>query len=342
MRHALSLLSVLFLAGSAPAGDEKVFSGPQPGEKLTAFKAQGISGPEAGKEFMIAGGKPAPTLLIFVHEITRPGMQLLRPVDYYASRLAPTGLQTHLVWLSADRTKTEEFLTRAKQSLSLRSPVSISLDGQEGPGNYGLNRKVALTILVARDGKVTDNFAIIQPNETDAPKVLAALAKLTGQKAPTLDEIQLQLKGGGKRPIRPDQPGGTDPARALLDEVRQLQKQVNDLTDALNEARAKLAKLEGKPAPAPLPKRKPSTPERPKARGEGKPSADPQLQGLMRRMIQKDNDEAAVQRIADEMTRWAGEDRARRAQLTDYCRLVVRLGYGTEAAQKALKKLAGD
>ena len=36
------LLSCLSLA---QAGDEKIFSGPQPGEKLTAFKALGFSEP---------------------------------------------------------------------------------------------------------------------------------------------------------------------------------------------------------------------------------------------------------------------------------------------------------
>ena len=53
----------------------------------------------------------------------------------------------------------------------------ISLDGIEGPGNYGLNRKVTLTLLVAKGTKVVANFAIVQPNETDAPKVGAAASR---------------------------------------------------------------------------------------------------------------------------------------------------------------------
>ena len=41
--------------------------------------------------------------------------------------------------------------------------VGISPDGREGPGNYGLNRNVAQTIIIAKDGKVLHNFAFTQP-----------------------------------------------------------------------------------------------------------------------------------------------------------------------------------
>src|SRR5262245_34470724 len=59
----------------------------------------------------------------------------------------------------------------------------------------------------------------------------------------------------------------------------------------------------------------------------------------MRRMIQKTNDEATVKQIAEEMIKWAGDDRQKRIILRDYCKQVAGLGYGTEAAQAALKKL---
>jgi len=274
-RILFTALLGLILVGGARSG-EKVFSGPQPGEKLSAFKVLSVAGPAAGKEVELIGHiKGGPTLLVFVHEVTRPAMQLFRPIDLYGSKLAQDGLATHFVWLTPDKAKTEQFLSNAKKSLSLKSPISISLDGQEGPGNYGLNRKVAVTILVAKDNKVVANFAIIQPNETDAPKVVEAIAKLMGKKnVPTLDELSKELGGPKKRP---------DPKGKSLE-----------------------------------------------------------LQKLMRRMIQMTNDEATVKQVADEMVKWAGSDAKKQTELRDYCRMVVRLGYGTEAAQRMLKKLAGD
>ena len=42
------------------------------------------------------------------------------------------------------------------------------------------------------------------------------------------------------------------------------------------------------------------------------------------------------------MARWAGDDPRKKAELVRYSKLVLGLGYGTEAAQDALKRLAGD
>lgn len=266
----LALFTLAFLA------QDPVFSGPQPGEKLTPFPVLAVAGPDAGKEVTLLGKSTgAPTLLVFVHEVTRPGFQLLRPLDQYGVKLAKDGFVTHFVWLAPDRTKAEEFLKRASKSLNLRSPLGIALDGAEGPGGYGLNRKVTLTILVAKDNKVVANFAIVQPNETDAPKVLAAMAKTVGQQPPSLKEL-LGDTGTAARPV------------------------------------------------------------------VGKPNADPELQRLMRRMINKANDEAAVADIARDMVKWAGDDAKKKAQMKEYCKMIVKLGYGTPAARKALQRLAGD
>lgn len=265
MLRLLPLCLVPLLLAAAP-GDEKIFSGPQPGEKLRSFKVE----TEAGKELtLLADPKDTPRVIVFVHELTRPAMQLMRPVDVYAKKMSAEGLEIHFVWLTADKAKTAQFMERAKKSLQLEGPMSISLDGIEGPGNYGLNRKVAVTILVARGDKVAANFAIVQPNETDAPKVGAAIAKLLGKKAPTLEEMGGKAAKGGK---------------------------------------------------------------------DGPPQ---ELTQLMRRMIQKDADEATVKMIAEEMTKWAGDDAARQRELRAYCQRIVEAGYGTEACKKALAKLAG-
>lgn len=254
----------------AQAADEKIFSGPQPGEKLAPFKVQGVFEPNAGKELtLLDKNAKGPVLLIFVHEITRPALQLLRPLDVYGTKLAKDGLATHFVWLSADKAKSETFLNNARKSLALTAPVAISVDGIEGPGSYGLNRKATLTIILGKDHRAVANFAIVQPNETDAPKILEAVAKLMGKKPPTADELKVA--------------------------------------------------------------------ERPMPKG-GRP---PELTSLMRRMIQKTNDAAIVKQIADEMTKWAGDDRQKQAELRAYCQQVFDLGYGTEEAKQALKKLAG-
>lgn len=233
------LVMLLFCVSTSVslAQEEKVFSGPQPGEKISTFKVLAFSGKNAGKEITVIGkDHKAPTMIVFVHEITRPGFQLMKPLDLYAKKLSSDGLQTYFVWLTEDKTKTEAWLNNAKRSLKLAAPIVISLDGLEGPGNYGLNRKVTLTILLADGRKTVNNFAIVQPNETDAPKILEAMGKLMKQKEiPTLAKLRQELGMGGR-------PGQMNPELTAL--MRQM-IQKNNTPDQVKKISNDLTKWAG-------------------------------------------------------------------------------------------------
>lgn len=181
-------MSALLMSLSFMIAD--VSSGPQVGDKLGDFKALGIFGPQADKEFQfLTQTKGKVTLVIFVQKITRPALQFLRPVDEYAAK--NDKLSAHVVWLTGDKgdkDETKAFLERAKNSLNLQTPVSICLDGKEGPPAYGLNDMAAITVLVAKDGKVVANFAYADPNGTVAKEVIAAVAKALGKEAPKTTE----------------------------------------------------------------------------------------------------------------------------------------------------------
>jgi hypothetical protein len=187
----LLLASLLAVCLIAPVrADDPIFSGPQPGEKLSPFRVFLATGERQGKEAdLIAEFAGAPTLLVFVHELTRPGAALMRPLEAFQQKRAGDGLKTAFVFLTADRSGMEQRLPLVSRSLRMQTPLAISLDGLEGPGNYGLNRKVQMTVLVAKENVVKASFALVQPNETDAPKVLAEVVKLIGGPVPTLAEL---------------------------------------------------------------------------------------------------------------------------------------------------------
>jgi len=188
---ALSLVSV------ASHAEDAVFSGPQPGEKTTGFKSLAMTGPDATKEVDFpAQFKGAPTVLVFVHGIERSIVQLLNVIDQYGFEKKDVA-RTAFIFLTADRVASEQRVPRVARSLRIQAPTAISLDGAEGPGNYGLNKKCLLTIVTAKDNKVTANFALVQPGIADAPKVIEAIAKLVGdEKPPTAEELR------GRRPTR--------------------------------------------------------------------------------------------------------------------------------------------
>lgn len=186
---------------------DTVYSGPQSGEKTTPFRVRAIAGEKQGMERdPVAEAAGAPTAFVFVSALERSLVPLLRVVDQYGAERT-NQLRTEVIFLFADRVAGEDRVKAASQSLKLRSRVGLSLDGSEGPGNYGLNKECMMTILVAKENTVTANFALVQPGIADAPKVIEALAKVCGDTNPPTAEQLSDRSGarpGGQRMARDD------------------------------------------------------------------------------------------------------------------------------------------
>lgn len=175
------------LAGQAA---DRVYSGPQPGEPTTPFKVLALSGPQSGKERdPILENAGAPAAIVFIHTIERSLVPLLRIIDEYGA-VQSNALRTELVFLSEDRLEGERRVKAANGSLKLLSRVGLSLDGGEGPGNYGLNKDCMITLVTAVQNRTRTNFAFVQPGITDASKVIGALAVVAGdQHPPSVEEL---------------------------------------------------------------------------------------------------------------------------------------------------------
>ena len=207
---------VILLAAQTPALSEdgkeekKIFSGPQVTEKLPPLKVKGVFGKESGKDFdfvKLAAGKP--TLIIFMHKLTRPSAAVTRTLMQYGGKKPSDKFFTAMVFLTPDLTDGEKRIKRARSVFTPKKNerVGISPDGQEGPGAYGLNRNMTLTILVANKGKVTANFPLVQPSvQADVMKVVKAITKVTGEKMPKLSDLfqgrYAANKGEGPSDIR--------------------------------------------------------------------------------------------------------------------------------------------
>ena len=192
---SLAVFALIRFAGWAqertPEKQPAIFSGPQVGEKLAPFKVRGAFDDAAGKEIDFvkqADGKPI--VLIFVHEANRPSMGLTRVLTAYTVSRAKDGLITGVVMLHEDATKAEEKLKSMRHAMTQKTPTGISLDGIEGPGSYGLNRNVTMTILVGKENQVTANFALVQPSiQADLPKILQEVVRVAGGEVPKLEDL---------------------------------------------------------------------------------------------------------------------------------------------------------
>lgn len=225
----------VFVAPGLVLADEEVFSGPQAGEKLPAFKVRGVLGEMSGKnlDFVTqADGKPL--VLIFVHEVSRPAIGFTRVLSTYTTQRAKDGLHTGIVWLDDDATTAENTLQRIQHALTPAAPIGVSLDGREGPGSYGLNRKVALTILLGKGGKVAANFALVQPSlQADLPKVVTEIVRVAGGTMPKPEEWEKMIAMPGAVPAK-----GDPIPRSLLQPL--LRKDANQ--EEIDQAAAKVEK----------------------------------------------------------------------------------------------------
>ncbi len=192
------------LAGAGLLAADPIFSGPQPGEKTTGFKVIGIGGEADAKERdPIEENAGAPTALVFVHQIERSLIPLLRIIEQYGLE-RPDRIRTEVIFLTPDRLAGEQRVRAANGSLKLKARVGLSPDGAEGPGNYGLNKDCLMTIVTAKDNTVVANFALVQPGIADAPKVITALAKTCGdENPPTAEALAAKQPGYGMTRGRP-------------------------------------------------------------------------------------------------------------------------------------------
>lgn len=197
----------LSLVTALPAEDQ-IFSGPQLGEKLPSFKVRGVFDDDAGKDLdFVAQADGKPIVLIFVHDVNRQSIGMTRILSQYTVSRAKDGLVTGVVWLNDDATEAENTLKRVRHALAAKAPIGVSPDGREGPGSYGLNRNVMLTILVGKEGKVTGNFALVQPSlQADLPKILESVVAVAGGKAPKLEELEGMREMMRNQPAQGDAP----------------------------------------------------------------------------------------------------------------------------------------
>jgi hypothetical protein len=178
------VINTMLIAFSSVALGKEI-SGPQVGDKLVPFAMRGVLDDEAGKPIDLvsdAGGRPL--LIYFLHERTRQSVALARQVLNDTAARKADGLDSGLVLLASDAAAMEDWVKMATQVLPRGVPIGISSDGADGPPAYNLSRKVAVTVIVAKEGRVVANFALAQPSvNDDAAKIAEAVATvLSGTK----------------------------------------------------------------------------------------------------------------------------------------------------------------
>ncbi|NNE93156.1 MAG: hypothetical protein HKN23_16050 [Verrucomicrobiales bacterium] len=332
-------------AESEKATSEVIKTGPPVGTELTPAMAYAPVGPRAGEEFDAAaaiGKKPG--AFLFIHELTRNGLPVIRGLDRAGTEFSLLGFKSHTFLLSDDRTAAETKLKAVNGSLRLASPIVLSLDGVDGPGNYALNRKAVLSLILMKDGKVHKSVAFTDVNAEDEALIRELVEEVSG----TLPQSPEEIRELVAQNLPTDEEKLKELAVDQTMQIRQLRQQI----DRLKEQRAQYAMKSRMTSNAPrgeMKGRPPAAPERGNAaksrpapeeagnspKREGKPPEDPELNGMLRAFIRQDTEKAAIDEIFASIQKRASESDELHAQAVDMFKLMLsfRDRYGTDHAQ---------
>lgn len=290
----LSLCVGQFTSNSAYAQD-KVFSGPQPGEPTTPFNTIELKGENQGAtvdSIQSNGGKP--TTLVFVHGIERSMAPLMKVIDAFGTKHKEK-IITNWVFLSDDPISSRQRLPLVGRSLKIQGRMLLSSDGIEGPGNYGLNKDCLLTVIAAKENKVAANFALIQPGIADGKTIIEALSTLIGlETPPSIESLTPNMRMAGGRTMRGEANSRT-------------QRRGQNMQPGAN-----------RPKGGNLP---------------GAAPTDDRLVGYLRQFIQKSNSNERVNTVLDQVKAYIKDDTDLTKQAMNGWIRVLHVKYGTDYAQ---------
>jgi len=162
-----------------------LFSGPQIGESIPEFKATTLTGKNANNEISPLDAGETNLQIVFFQDDTGVAIRGLFGVARVASAIEqnfdkPIGVK--VVFLADEPETITSKYGRLYEGMEDRGIdiVAASLDGRDGPGSLGLNRTVAQTVLLVRDGKVTRNFVFPEGMLYPDPHLLGGIAELIG------------------------------------------------------------------------------------------------------------------------------------------------------------------
>lgn len=330
MRISTIALTVLSLALASPSQNPS--SGPKVGTPLTSVNVWAGSGQDAGREYDAAKALGnGPGALLFVHELTRNVAPVIRGLDTLGNEHAVLGFKWRTVWLSDDRTQAETRLRAVNGSLRLHEPMVLSTDGLEGPGNYALNRRCTLTLVIAKAGKVVRAVGFTDTGRQDMPQIRTWIEEVAGEVPVQGSELE--------RLLRASLPSGKALQDLAVDQAMEIRRLKQQLA-RLRQNRGRRGRGMDRPPMRRGRDQDKPPPDAPGRKLPGKAPDDSELQTLLRSFIRKTNADERVDQVFADIVERAKTSRELTKQAVEMFKLVVGLKdrYGTPHAHELAEK----
>jgi len=186
MKKLMSLLAVAaFVLSSSVVSAEEIKSGLQPNKLIGAFYVTKVTGAakdgvKAGQNLCYRcknGGRPQ--VMVFTRANDKKVNDLVAKLDKALEANKKSQLRAFVNVLAEDKTSaTKAAKAMAKKSKAKHVPFVVPNEVENGPADYGLNAKAAVTILLCEGGKVKSNHAAKTTKELNVDQVIKDLKKI--------------------------------------------------------------------------------------------------------------------------------------------------------------------
>ena len=202
---------------------KRLYSGPQAGEKLPTLDVVGVGGKLDEKDFDAAElSNETPILIALIDDSELGGKttyflgQLSETIEQHASGK----FRTIVIYVGDDPETIQKEVASVRKYLPKHLMVAYARSGRDGPGSYGLNRNVPVTMIVAHKRKVLHNFSfgqhvfqidpyvaggVAEALKVDRKTFISWLAKKSGDKKMMSKESTIDAWVGWAKKASPDE-----------------------------------------------------------------------------------------------------------------------------------------
>lgn len=178
-------LGVAFLVGGNAMADDAVKSGPQDGDRLGAFYVTKVAGAEndgvdEGQNLCYRCKNGArPQVIVFTRSTDPKVAKLVQKLDKAIAENEDSQLRVFVNLLGEDKEDlTDQAKKFAAKSAAKNVPIVVPNEFENGPDNYGINAKAAVTVTLASDMGVKASHAVTNASELNVDSVLSDLQKI--------------------------------------------------------------------------------------------------------------------------------------------------------------------
>lgn len=186
MKKAFGLvLAVALFASPVVVSAEDIQSGLKVGQSIDAFFVTKIAGAaddgvSNGQNLCYRcknGGRPQ--VMVFTRSADEQVVKLVQQLDESINKNSDKQLRAFVNFMAEDKAAAKTGAEKLATSTKAKNvPFVLPNEFENGPDNYGINSKAAITVIVAKGGKVEANYAAASAKDIKVDAVIAEVSKV--------------------------------------------------------------------------------------------------------------------------------------------------------------------